>query len=208
MKKIVIILSGGLILSACHNNSSRPATPVTDEHKGHAMAAAAAGYADSVNAGLIKEDTMKSSPHRVAMNTVGTIHVHMEYSSPGVKDRVIWGGLVAWDKVWVAGAHHATSVRFSKEVVIDGKKIPAGTYAFFAIPRKNEWTLILNTRYDQHLADEYNEKEDIIRVNVTAVTHAPTPRLTYVVTKTGEKQGAIQLLWENVQVSLPFETIE
>jgi hypothetical protein len=101
------------------------------------------------------------------MATIGGTTVHIEYSSPGVKERIVWGGLVAYDKVWVTGAHKATSVHFSKGVEINGRKIPAGKYAFFTIPGKEKWIVILNTRFDQHLADEYNEKEDVLRLEVS-----------------------------------------
>jgi hypothetical protein len=59
------------------------------EHKAEQL-----GYADSVNAGLIKDDNMKGSPVRMSMADIGSSHVHVTYGSPGVKGRIIWGGLV------------------------------------------------------------------------------------------------------------------
>ena len=88
---------------------------------------ALSGYADSVNAGLIAQDTMKKSPHRIAMANIGDAHVHIEYGSPGVRGRTIWGGLVAYDQVWAAGAHNATKISFSKAVKIGTTKVEAGT---------------------------------------------------------------------------------
>lgn len=208
--KLFLLIS--IVLFACGNNNTdktATATKAENEHAGHNMSMpdAEEGYADSLNAGLIKEDTLKGSPHRTAMNTIGNTHVHIEYSSPGVKGRLIWGGLVAMDKVWVAGAHDATSIRFYKDVLIDDKKIGAGTYGFFAIPGKENWTLILNTRFNQHLTDEYQEKEDVLRVQVKPETHLFTPRLTYVVDKTAGNAGVIHLSWDSLRVSLPFKTI-
>ncbi|MFT3674377.1 MAG: DUF2911 domain-containing protein [Chitinophagaceae bacterium] len=206
-----LFLITGVILLACSNNNADKTEAVRKtekEHAGHSsMPESDMGYADSINTGLIKEDTLKGSPHRTAMNTIGNTHVHIEYSSPGVKGRVIWGGLVAMDKVWVAGAHHATSIRFYKEVLIDNKKIPAGTYGFFVIPGKESWTLILNTRFDQHLTDEYQEKEDVLRVQVKPVAHVFTPRLTYSVEKTADNSGFIHFSWDSLRASLPFKTI-
>lgn len=208
--KLFLLIS--IVLFACGNNNTdktATATKAENEHAGHNMSMpdAEEGYADSLNAGLIKEDTLKGSPHRTAMNTIGNTHVHIEYSSPGVKGRLIWGGLVAMDKVWVAGAHDATSIRFYKDVLIDDKKIAAGTYGFFVIPGKENWTLILNTRFNQHLTDEYQEKEDVLRVQVKPETHLFTPRLTYVVDKTAGNAGVIHLSWDSLRVSLPFKTI-
>ena len=184
---------------ACNNEKKS-----ANEHSGHNMTVSNNNYCDSVNNGLITTDTLKGSPHRTAMATVNGTHVHIEYSSPGVKGRAIWGGLVAYDKVWVTGAHKATTVQFSKDVMINGTKITAGQYAFFTIPGKEKWIVILNTHYDQHQADDYNEKEDVVRVDVKPEEHNMTQRLTYVVEKIDGKSGEIKMQWEKMLIRLPF----
>lgn len=170
------------------------------QHENHG----AAGYADSVNSGLIAKDTVKSSPHRVAMANIGDAHVHIEYGSPGVRGRTIWGGLVAFDQVWSAGAHNATKISFSKTVTIAGKKVDAGTYGFFIIPHQDKFTVILNKNFDQHLADEYDQKDDLLRVDIVPEMPAKTvQRLTYEVVETGKNKGQIIFSWENKVVKLP-----
>ena len=143
----------------------------------------------------------------MAMAMVNDNHVHIEYNSPGVKGRQIWGGLVPYDKVWATGAHTATSVQFSKDVTVNNKKIPAGQYAFFTIPGKEKWTIILNTRYDQHMADDYNEKEDVARMDVKPEEHSLTQRLTYNVNSTNNNAGEITMQWEKILIRLPFSTV-
>lgn len=163
------------------------------------------GYADSINKGLIVKDTMKGSPKRVAMKTIGNTHIHIEYGSPGVKGRMIWGGLVAYDQVWATGAHNATSIDFSTDVTIGGKKIRKGKYALFTIPGKTEWTIIINTKYQQHLADDYNAAEDVVRVKVKPLKkQGITQRLTYDVISVS-KDAAIAIEWEYVRVQLPVK---
>ncbi|MDZ4071778.1 MAG: DUF2911 domain-containing protein [Sediminibacterium sp.] len=163
------------------------------------------GYADSVNKGLIAKDTMKGSPKRVAMKSIGNTHIHIEYGSPGVKGRMIWGGLVAYDQVWATGAHNATSIDFSTDVTIGGKKITKGKYALFTIPGKTEWTIIINTNYQQHLADAYNVSEDIVRVKVKPIKKAQaTQRLTYSVIPSGKDAG-VMIEWEYLKVVLPIK---
>ncbi|BFG70197.1 hypothetical protein KACHI17_10780 [Sediminibacterium sp. KACHI17] len=139
------------------------------------------------------------------MKTIGDTHIHIEYGSPGVKGRMIWGGLVAYDQVWATGAHNATSIDFSKDVTIGGKKIPKGKYALFTIPGKTEWTIILNTNYQQHLADAYNISEDIVRVKVKPVRKQQvTQRLTYSVIPSGKDAG-VMIEWEYLIVTLPIK---
>ena len=98
------------------------------------------------------------SPHTATMSMVGDAHVHIDYSSPGVRNRIIFGGLVSYDSIWQSGAHMATWLDTNKALIIDGKTLPAGKYGFFTIPSQKEWTLIFNTNWEQHGKDEYDCK--------------------------------------------------
>ncbi len=162
-------------------------------------------YADSVNMGIITVDTLKGSPRRIACYQDGEIQITVEYGSPGVKERVIWGGLVAYDKVWATGAHHATKINFSKPVTMDGVNIPAGAYAIFTIPGKEEFTFILNKNYQQHLADDYNQSEDVVRINVIPETLSrPVQRLTYELISGEATTGIfLRIAWDKIQLNVP-----
>src|SRR5688500_453050 len=130
------------------------------------------------NPNLVK-DTSKKSITSMAVGVIGSDSVKISYHSPGVRKRVIWGGLVPYDEVWVTGAHDATTIEIAKPFVINGKEIPAGKYAVFTIPGKKEWTVIINSKWKQHLASEYDEKEDIVRIKVKPLKHQHTERLQY-----------------------------
>ncbi len=202
MKKILPAIMLLCVLYACGNEPSR------QDHTSHNMPhSSSSGYCDSINNGMIKEDTLKGSPERTAMATVGGVHVHIVYHSPGVRGRVIWGGLVPYDQVWVAGAHNATTIQFSKPVKINDQELEAGTYAFFIIPGQEQWTIVFNSRYNQHLTDEYNPKEDVMRFDVTPEAHEETPRLTYAVDRVDDQSGAITFLWEKKHIHIPFTSI-
>lgn len=149
-------------------------------------------------------DTAKGSPKRMAMANAGKTHVHIEYNSPAVRKRIIWGGLVPFDEVWVTGAHTATSISFSDNVKIAGKTIEKGKYAFFTIPNQTEWTLILNKNWKQHLTDEYSERDDVLRWKVKPDSTEHTERLTYQVLSKGEK-GSVTMRWEKVKISFEIE---
>lgn len=142
-------------------------------------------------------DTAKGSPKRMAMADVGKSHVHIEYHSPAVRKRVIWGGLVPYGEVWVTGAHRATTISFSNDVRIAGKTIAKGKYAFFTIPGEKEWTLILNKKWDQHLADEYDQKDDVLRWAAKPVAAEQMERLTYTVVPAGQ----VEMRWEKIRIS-------
>lgn len=148
------------------------------------------------------------SPRTSAMANIGDVHVHIDYSSPGVRGRTIWGGLVAYDQVWVTGAHKATSINFNKDVRIDEQIVPAGTYGFFTIPGKEKWTVILNKNHEQHLADDYNEAEDVVRFQVVPEQLPEiVESLTYEVKPIEGNRGTISVIWEYKKVSFEVEVL-
>jgi hypothetical protein len=197
--KIFIYYFIVIFCCACNNPNGK--------HDHHTKTSSASGdYADSINNGDLAQDTLKGSPERTAMANIGKSHIHIEYSSPGVKGRVVWGGLVPYDVVWVTGAHQATTINFSKDVTILGKPVKAGIYAFFTIPGKDHWVAILNSRYDQHLADDYNQQEDVARFNIEPIhTDRSVQRLTYSVVQESDTSGHISMEWEKIKIILPVK---
>lgn len=146
------------------------------------------------------------SPLTSAMAMIGGNHIHIDYSSPSVRGRQIFGGLVGFGEVWSTGAHKATSIKFDKNVLIGGKEIPAGKYGFFTIPGENEWTIILNKVWDMHLADDYNQSEDLVRMTVTPETLAETVEsLTYSVREKSANTAEISVAWDKTKIS--FEVV-
>jgi hypothetical protein len=156
-----------------------------------------------------KPDTLKGSPEAYAMANVGNAKITIEYHSPAVRGRTIWGGLVAYDHVWVTGAHKATSIKFDKEIKIGETILTAGKYAIFTIPGKDQWIVIINKNWNQHLADEYSQTEDVVRLKVVPeIEEKQQERLRYVIEKESDTAGEIVLYWEKLEVSVPFEIIE
>ena len=146
------------------------------------------------------------SPHTETMAMVGDAHIHIDYSSPGVRNRIIFGGLLAYDQVWQAGAHMATWIETDTNLEIDGKELKAGKYGFFTIPSKEEWTIILNSNWNQHGKDEYDEKDDVIRFKVTPIiADSLKEHLEYNIKKISDTEGEITLAWEKVKVVIPFK---
>ena len=142
------------------------------------------------------------SPASQAMTNIGNTHVHIEYHAPSVRGRQIFGGLVAYNEVWVTGAHSATSINFPNDVSLNGNKVPKGKYAFFTIPGESEWTIIINENFEQHLADDYDQELDITRFTVKPEKLAETQeQLLYEVKSTGDKEGTISISWADVKVT-------
>lgn len=154
----------------------------------------------------VKADTSKKSIPAETHAIVGKNHYTIKYHSPAVRGRVIWGGLVAYGQVWVTGAHSATSVEFTQDVKIKGKLLKAGKYAFFTIPTKDKWTIIFNKNWEQHLADEYDAKDDVLRFEVKPKKQKETTeRLKYDLKKKSDTEGEFAVSWEKLKISFELE---
>lgn len=198
-KSTIILIAFVFVLSACgtQNTTEQEAEKETET-----------SLEDNKEASNETEKTGPASPKRAAMDNIGTNHVHIEYSSPKVKGRVIWGGLVTYGEVWVTGAHSATSINIPSAVTIQGNEVPAGKYALFTIPGPEEWTIILNKNFDQHLADDYDQELDILRINIKPeVLDETIEDLTYTVKGTEGNKGKISIAWEKIKVTFDIETI-
>lgn len=154
-----------------------------------------------------EEVAKPKSPAASAKNTIGNTQVQIDYYSPGVRGRNIYGGLVAYDEVWVTGAHSATSIEFSTDVELNGNKISKGKYALFTIPGKTEWTLIINTDYNQHLADNYDQAKDVLRLQlVPEKLETIQEHLLYEVNSVDNNTGEISISWAEIKVSFKIAT--
>lgn len=148
------------------------------------------------------------SPKTAAMGNAGDTHIHIDYSSPSVRGRTIWGGLVEYDKVWATGAHRATAINFSEDVEINNTKVPAGKYGFFTIPGENEWTLIINKNWDQHMSDDYDPSLDVVRIKVDPEKLSENQEaLTYAVNETGNSTAEVTMVWEKLKVSFEVKSL-
>jgi hypothetical protein len=158
-------------------------------------------------AGLVRADLdlPRPSPFAKVVQTVGLTDITVDYSSPGVKGRKIWGAVVPTDQMWRAGANQATKVTFSRDVTFAGKPVPAGTYAFFVIPTKSVWTVILNKRADQAgTGRDYKQADDLLRVQVQPKAAPFRERLAYLVTDFTDDKASLDLEWEKVRLSIPI----
>ena len=148
-----------------------------------------------------KGDTSKRSIKSAAVGKIGEANITINYHSPGVRGRTIWGGLVPYNDVWVTGAHNATNIEIDKDFIVAGTAIPKGKYAIFTIPGKDEWTVIINKNWNQHLTDDYLQQEDIVRIKLKPEQlNENVERLQYYIEEKKDNKGIIAVAWEKVKV--------
>jgi hypothetical protein len=136
-----------------------------------------------------------ASPRDSVSGTINGAKISINYGSPSVKGRKVFGELEAYGKVWRAGANEATVFTTSKDIMVEGKKLAAGTYGFFAIPTATTWTIIFNKVAKQWGAYKYDESQDALRVTVKPKASAMNERLVYKINSKG-----FSLNWDKLSV--------
>jgi hypothetical protein len=125
------------------------------------------------------------------------------YSRPQKLGREIFGGIVAYDKIWRIGANEATEIEFFKNVKINGKPLNKGRYTLYAICTDSAWTFIFNSEKDVW-GLYYNSEKDVLRVNAPVQkTNEPVEAFTmYFNDVTGGT--TLNVLWDTTKVILPI----
>ncbi|MBZ5539090.1 MAG: DUF2911 domain-containing protein [Acidobacteriia bacterium] len=129
--------------------------------------------------------------------------VKIGYSSPRMKGRKIFGGLVPYGKVWRTGANEATSLVTTAGLTIGGKTVPAGSYTLFSIPEEGKWTLIISKKTGEWGTEYPGEAEDLARVEMAvAPTKAPVENFTISFQDCGGKNFTLRMEWDGVQAAV------
>ena len=148
----------------------------------------------------------RPSPPQTASGKVGGANITINYSSPSVKGRKIFGDLVPYDKVWRAGANEATIFETDKALTIGGKQLQAGKYSLYAIPGEKEWTFVFNSETGQwgikRTGDTSKDaSKDVLSVKAKpAKSASANEKLKYEVTSTG-----FTLAWDNTEVPVAIK---
>ena len=146
--------------------------------------------------------------------------INISYSRPGVKGRKIWGGLVPYglapgDKEshgkpfpWRGGANECTTIEFSKDVTVDGHKLPAGKYSMQFIPSPKEWIVIFNKNTKLWGSFDYDKKDDALRIKVTPVEAPFQEWLSYGFDDLAGTSCTAYLWWEKLKVPFKISTVD
>ncbi len=151
--------------------------------------------------------TPQPSPTATIIQKVGLTDVSVTYSRPGAKERVVFGEVVPYGKIWRTGANKATAITFSTEVTFGGTDVKAGTYSLFTIPGKDEWIVILNSNTELWGAGGYEEAKDVARITIKpTVIQDKVETLTLDFSHLEGDQGFLNVRWENINVTVPIKT--
>ncbi|MEO0899757.1 MAG: DUF2911 domain-containing protein [Bacteroidota bacterium] len=146
-----------------------------------------------------------ASPRMELTGLVGDANVTVNFGSPKVKGRTIWGELVKYDKTWRMGANEATTFETSKDLKVGGDgTLPAGKYALFTVPSaEGAWKVVFNSQSDQWGAYNKDDAKDVLSVEATpSMTEEVAENLTFAI-----KDGNLVMMWEKLVLPVSMATI-
>ncbi len=126
------------------------------------------------------------------------------YSRPQKNNRIIFGELLEYNKVWRFGANENTEIEFYKDVKIGSTKIKKGSYAVFAIPNKDKWTIILNKDLNTWGAFKYDASKDVVKIDVPTQKSTEIAEVFYIYFDKTAKGFSMNAGWDDVKISMPI----
>ncbi len=144
------------------------------------------------------------SPNATVSQTIGTTEVLVTYGRPGVRDRDIFGGLVAFGEVWRTGANESTVLVLSDDVMIEGEEVPEGTYSIYTIPGEDEWTIIINEKLSW--GTQYDESMDFARVTVEPEESFNVEQMMIYFEDVTDTEGELVIHWDDTKVPVTIST--
>ncbi len=146
------------------------------------------------------EDKSKrpSPPAKVTQKINSGATITIDYSQPSIKGRTIGKDIEPMDgQVWRTGANEATVFETDKDLMVEGKKLPAGKYGLFTLFNGNDATFIFNKTWKQWGAFKYKEEDDALRVKGTeSKLSSPAEKMTFTISPAGE----VGLMWGDRKV--------
>jgi Protein of unknown function (DUF2911) len=146
-----------------------------------------------------------SPPASATCDLGGGKTIRTTYSSPRMKGRKIYGGLVPFGEVWRTGANEATTFVTSADVVVGGKTVPAGSYTLFTVPNADKWTLIINKKTGEWGIPYKYESDELARVDMK-VSKLPSPVEDFTIAYDQSGGGCtLRIDWENTRASVDIK---
>ncbi len=143
--------------------------------------------------------------------------ITIDFCRPGVKGRKIWGGLVPYGLApgneysdnnpypWRAGANKNTTFESNSNLIVEGKKLPAGKYGIHMIPSETDWIVIFSKDNELWGSYKYNQANDALRVTVKSVSAGHQEWMTFAFEDLAGTSATVVLHWEMLKVPFKIE---
>jgi hypothetical protein len=149
------------------------------------------------------------SQHGTVSQRVGYTDIDISYNRPVAHGRTLFGdgGVVHWDRIWHPGADSATTITFSRDVLIEGRPLKAGSYTLWTIPRPDSWTMIFSSAVHVFHIPYPGEAKDVLRVEVKPERGEHMEVLAYYFPVVAPDSAVLRLHWGEMVVPVRIRTV-
>ena len=199
MRSFLILLIPSLLFLACDATMSGKQNGTSKDSKDLVP--------DTSNYSIKTLNADLPSPRMEMTGRIDTIDVSVNYGSPSVRGRTIWGGLESYDEVWRMGANEATALHLPFAAEVGGVELEAGSYSIYAVPGAEEWTFTLNAnhqRWGVPINDEIRAADVGTFTRSVEATEEMVEQLTVRWEPHGEGMGHLVIQWEKTSVEIPI----
>jgi len=154
------------------------------------------------------EEVFEQRRSPIVISTVShqDTYVKVVYGQPYKRGREIFGELEPFGEVWRTGANEATEITTTRDILLNGERVEAGTYALYTIPDPEEWTIILNTNLGQWGAFNYDPQYDYLRfTRPVQQTDEVVEALTITFDQVEGDETVLSISWDTTRVEIPVE---
>jgi len=153
--------------------------------------------------------TKSFSPEETATFEKGDLKIEVLYNRPYKKGRLIFGGLVPYDKVWRTGANEATVFKTNKDLTFGGTTLKAGEYTLWTIPGEQAWTILFNSETGQWGVGFNGESNrdpanDVLTVTAPVVVQEKEFEQFTIAIGSSDEDTELTLMWDKTLVAVPF----
>jgi tetratricopeptide (TPR) repeat protein len=128
-----------------------------------------------------KVEFPQASQHATLKQRIGLTDMEVDYSRPNKNGRAIFGGLVPFDKPWRTGANQPTKIKTSAAIKFADKEVPAGEYALYTIPGKDQWTLVLSKNLTAQTLADHKPENEAVRITAKPIMALAAPAETFTI---------------------------
>ncbi|MHB1192689.1 MAG: DUF2911 domain-containing protein [Longimicrobiales bacterium] len=145
------------------------------------------------------------SPRTTAYAAFSQGPIFINYASPAVRGRTVWGGLlIPLDSIWRVGANEAAHLATSKTIRLGGMTLAPGLYTLWVQHTQAATWLIVNRQVGQW-GTSYEAAQDIGRVEMTlATTPEHVEDFTITIRSLGQNRGAVDFAWGDKVATAAF----
>lgn len=148
------------------------------------------------------------SPLELATVKYENTYIKVTYGRPHKKGRVVFGELVPFGEVWRTGANEATEITFTKDVLINKKRLKAGTYTLFTIPNKDTWKIIFNSDLGQWGSYNYNSDKNVLVIEGESTKMDVSYEAFTIEFQLQDDKTNLLMMWDSTKVSFSINFLE